>query len=133
MSELTGYVNATAMCFDDGFHNSQSHSGTLNAIALALSTVKFVKNERALKVIDTASTIGNVRYQAVAPHFRADEDRRVRLRVLHCVLDEMAEDFRHPRRVHEGRRKLLWKAHLHWISGKYLPRFFKSNINYISN
>jgi len=45
MPELAGHVNAAAMCFDDRLHNGQSHSGTLNAVALALSTVKFVENE----------------------------------------------------------------------------------------
>ena len=85
MPKLAGYVDATAMGFDNGFHNGQSHSGTLTAIALALSTIKFVENERALKVVDSASTIGNVRYEAVILHFRADEDRRFRLRVFDCV------------------------------------------------
>src|SRR5579859_2488485 len=60
LPELAGDTDPSAMRFDDRFHDRQSHSGTLNAITLALSAVELVEDERTLEIVDSAASVGNV-------------------------------------------------------------------------
>src|SRR5581483_2501745 len=129
MSQLAGYANTSAVCLDDCFHDCESHSGTLNAIPLALPAVELVEDQRALEVVDAAAAIGDAGDEPITLYFGADENRRSRLRVLNRVLEQMAQDFYNPCRIHRRPRKLLGNADLDGILRQNLLGFIQGLID----
>src|ERR1035437_2162918 len=58
VSNLAGHADGAAMGFDDRFGDGQSHSGSMDLVALSRAAIELVKDETLLQHSDSHSAIG---------------------------------------------------------------------------
>ena len=73
-------------------------------MALALSTIKLVKNNGALQIVNAHAAISHAGDQPVILDLAADKNRRSRAGVFHSVFQKMLQHFFDPHHIHDYRR-----------------------------
>src|SRR5215469_3820266 len=93
MSQLADDSDRSSMRLHDRLGDRQAHAGSLHAIALIRSAVKFIENETEFRFPDTRSLIGNAKGYKLVFLVRADSDGVLRSRIQIRILNEMNENF----------------------------------------
>src|SRR5277367_4575594 len=84
-------IQRAAVRLDNSLRNWQSHSGSLDRVALVLSAIHFVKNQVLFVNVNPVALIDHADHHEISAYLDHDGNRLLGWRILACIFQQLRQ------------------------------------------